>query len=749
MSNLKNFGLVGVGTDVQFGKAGPRLINNAGTFVFRNAIDTDNVLITSGGLTATSGNVAVIQGNITLGLSSATFTISGDTTLSRQQAGVFRLNGTAAVMLPNGTAAQRPTTPLPAMVRFNDDSDTLEYYTGAAWSTVATGGNTANLQAEIDAIETALGPAISSTGIFIPESFTGSASGATSFTNAIQRVSNTADAAGALFVNVSGDTMTGTLVMSGAGVQVVLPNPPTIGTHAVNRDYVDARIAGLTWKSPVVAASTGSNVSTLSPPATLDGVTLVLGDRILLKDQLANSENVIYIFNGVGVPLSISPDTDTPAELVNATVFVSGGTVNGDTGWTQTGTLGGGTVQWVQFSGANTYVAGAGLTLVENTFNVGAGSGILVGADDVSIGLFSPSTGGLILTTDGTTRSSAPTARLQILLPAGGGLLQDATGLRIPTGGISNGQLLNSTITFTGTTGTDTVALGESMAIIGADPTITTTMGANSLSILLNTVTVAKGGTGLTSLTAGQILVGNGTNPVALDPDLAFNATTNALTVGTGTLTGTAAGDVSLAVSTVNGNITLLPNGTGTVIVGSGATGVIRSNTGQALVVRGTTNLSLESVTGSTTMILPAGTTAKVSISGPTPAQYATSLAPNDLVNRQYVDQFVPSGGMNTVTANISLSSIGAVTIGLPLPTGAIILTVRVNVTIADSGTGTLSVGKAGTPAAYMLITENDPQAVGLYIAETMVVESGSVQVLATVAGSPISGQARVMVEYT
>jgi len=48
------------------------------------------------------------------------------------------------------------------------------------------------------------------------------------------------DTADSLRVLKAGDTMTGTLTMSGAGVHVILPNAPTLGTHATNKDYVDA-----------------------------------------------------------------------------------------------------------------------------------------------------------------------------------------------------------------------------------------------------------------------------------------------------------------------------------------------------------------------------------------------------------------------------------------------------------------------------------------------------------------------------
>ncbi len=82
------------------------------------------------------------------------------------------------------------------------------------------------------------------------------------------------------------------------------------------------------------------------------------------------------------------------------------------------------------------------------------------------------------------------------------------------------------------------------------------------------------------------------------------------------------------------------------------------------------------------------------------------------------------------------------------MPTGATILSVKVNVTVADTG-ATLEVGITGTPAAYMSAAENDPQTVGLYLAECMVVNA-AVQIIATVAStaSTASSSATVVVTY-
>jgi hypothetical protein len=127
-------------------------------------------------------------------------------------------------------------------------------------------------------------------------------------------------------------------------------------------------------------------------------------------------------------------------------------------------------------------------------------------------------------------------------------------------------------------------------------------------------------------------------------------------------------------------------------------------------------------------MALPTGTGSKVSISGPTAADYATSLAANDLVNKQYVDTVAGSavGDVKAVSATVDLSATGTTNIGVVLPAGSTVLSVKVNVTALDTGNGTLSVGVSGNVAAYMAVTENDPQAIGLYLAECMVTNAGS-----------------------
>lgn len=165
---------------------------------------------------------------------------------------------------------------------------------------------------------------------------------------------------------------------------------PTAGTDAANKNYVDDAVAGLSWKGEVRVATTanGTLASAFANGSSVDGVSLVTGDRILLKDQTTQTENGIYTVNASGAPTRAT-DADSAGEINGAAVFVTNGTANQGTRWVcntaGTITLGSTSITFVQFSAGSSYTAGAGLTLNTNDFNVGAGTGISVGADAVSI----------------------------------------------------------------------------------------------------------------------------------------------------------------------------------------------------------------------------------------------------------------------------------------------------------------------------------------------------------------------------
>lgn len=145
---------------------------------------------------------------------------------------------------------------------------------------------------------------------------------------------------------------------------------PVSDQDAATKYYVDSVAQGLDVKASVVAATT-ANI-TLSGAQTIDGVSVVAGDRVLVKNQTNAADNGIYV--AASGAWARSADANTWAELVSAYTFVEDGSTYADTGWVctvnQGGTLGTTPITWSQFSGAGTYVAGTGLTLAGNTFSI-------------------------------------------------------------------------------------------------------------------------------------------------------------------------------------------------------------------------------------------------------------------------------------------------------------------------------------------------------------------------------------------
>lgn len=162
---------------------------------------------------------------------------------------------------------------------------------------------------------------------------------------------------------------------------------PTADTDAANKGYVDSVVQGLHPKQAVRAATT-ANITSLSGTLTIDGVSLVVGDRVLVKNQTTASQNGIYVVASGSWTRSL--DADIWDELISAYVFVQEGATNADVGYICTvntgGTLGTTDVTWAQFTSASQVDAGAGLTQSGTTLNVGGTTDrISVSADAVDI----------------------------------------------------------------------------------------------------------------------------------------------------------------------------------------------------------------------------------------------------------------------------------------------------------------------------------------------------------------------------
>jgi hypothetical protein len=168
---------------------------------------------------------------------------------------------------------------------------------------------------------------------------------------------------------------------------------PTDPAHAATKGYVDAARSGLDVKQSVRAATTGpvNLANQLEAGDTIDTtVTLVAGDRVLVKNQTTASENGIYVVQETGAAVRAT-DFDGAGEVSGgAFTFVEEGTTNADSGWVVTSngpiTVGTDAINWAQFSGAGQITAGAGLTKAGNTIDaVGTSDRITVNADSIDI----------------------------------------------------------------------------------------------------------------------------------------------------------------------------------------------------------------------------------------------------------------------------------------------------------------------------------------------------------------------------
>ena len=119
----------------------------------------------------------------------------------------------------------------------------------------------------------------------------------------------------------------------------------------------DASVLKLDWKESVRCASTADiPLPPGSVTGPIDGVTLVDGERLLLKNQTSSDENGIYVVDVAGGTWNRATDAVPATTLTcGATCYVESGTANGQTKWLlQTvGVTLGGPQTWVPFDASS------------------------------------------------------------------------------------------------------------------------------------------------------------------------------------------------------------------------------------------------------------------------------------------------------------------------------------------------------------------------------------------------------------
>ena len=259
------------------------------------------------------------------------------------------------------------------------------------------------------------------------------------------------------YVNVTGDTMTGFLTLHA---------DPTSALHATTKQYVDMFVSGIIWLTPVFDPTVFDD--SLSAPPVDDGFTMYHKTFIVAgtgTGAWAGLDGHLVAFDGttwhsvLGRPVAIGdrvgvfcePDDDDPISTLPGGNFTGNAgkiaTVTGVSPYTYSfytpaepdafsvkgvfgnpsayqsphmghsytfrGTYGSGSFgsgyQWIEFSGPQMITDGAGIIYAGNTLNVGAGTGIVVNADDVALAtgnvlsLHNLSTNGIVARTASNT----------------------------------------------------------------------------------------------------------------------------------------------------------------------------------------------------------------------------------------------------------------------------------------------------------------------------------------------------------
>jgi hypothetical protein len=279
-------------------------------------------------------------------------------------------------------------------------------------------------------------------------------------------------------VNITGGSITGM-------------NDPTAAQDVANKEYVDHAAVGLSPHDAVRVATTAALPAntyangaagvgaTLTANAngalSVDGVTVAVNDRVIVKDEVTAANNGIYTVTATGsagAPWVLTRATDAnqpgsgPHLISNGTyAFITAGTTLANSAWLVSGTvttIGTSPVNWVRFSGG----AVSSLNGATGPLNLVGGPGVSVTTASPNITISAPVPNyltGLTLANDATTPNT--------VLDIGVGFATDST----------NATTINA--------GTFTKAITGNAACVGSPPPWTSGAGGCGMGAGLNVTT--------------------------------------------------------------------------------------------------------------------------------------------------------------------------------------------------------------------------------------------------------------------
>lgn len=337
-----------------------------------------------------------------------------------------------------------------------------------------------------------------------------------------------------------------TATLSGL-TSVTVTQDPVSAMQLTTKQYVDNAVQGILNKYEVDFSTTGDiTLSGLGTQAGGDWTTpLTAGQEVLVKNQVLSQYNGIYVV-GSGT-WTRATFMDTWAEVVGAFTFVQGGATLSQTGWVavvpNTGTIDVTPMPWSQFSGAGTYTAGTGLSLIGTQFNItnttvtagsyGSASSVatftvnaqgqltLAGSTPIAIAT-SQITSGVLGTSYGGTGLSSFTPGGAVYASSSSVL---TTGTLPVTAGGTGVATITGLVYGNGTAAFSAATAAQVVSTIGSNYVANATHATNADNL---NVSAGSGATNYLAFFAGS----TGNQPVYVNTALTYNATTNSITAG-------------------------------------------------------------------------------------------------------------------------------------------------------------------------------------------------------------------------
>lgn len=556
MATTKNFGLAGVGADVQFGKGNGRLVAGEGVFRFTS---NGSALVNARVAAPTDNDDAATKEYVDDGLDTK-LNLAGGTL-------------TGALVL-----AADPTNDLEAATKqYVDDADALKLN--------LTGGTlTGNLSLDGNSITNLATPVAATDAA--NKSYVDSVASGLSVKQAV-RVATTAN------ITLEGNpTIDGVTVADGDRVLVKNQN-----AQAENGIYV-------------VAAGAWARATDFDEPGEITG-----GEFVFVKEGTSQA------------------DTGWVVATPNSAI----------------GTIGTDPILWVQFSAAGVIQAGDGLTQTGNTFNVvGTAGRIVANADSIDLattavaaGEYGDAATAVTFTVDAYGRiTAASEAPIEITASQ---VTDFTTAAQATITGSTSGAgvdvavvagTVSANLDFVGLTAESAIAdadllvfyddtaaayrkitaaelrtyaqsgLSQSQITDGDSSVAVSDAGTGVVTVTVDATTSATfsasgadvvgaltaGSLAADNLTATHVLYAGASGAVTGEAGFTYDATTDTLAVVNVDATQVDAGNISISGNTIsstntNGDINLVPNGSGQVVIGGAGAGVIATDTDEDLAI--------------------------------------------------------------------------------------------------------------------------------------------------------------------